>query len=176
MALRQGTGAGKHEERTAPTLSKRRLDQATFQALQALIAHGQLSVSERLALAIRRRRESLDLELKDLAERCGVEVMEIRDIEAAACTLSAPMLVQLSQVLEVDLVWFIEHEPAFFAKATVSRPLDTQGAGLDPGEGLQLIQAFAMIKDPAARKAVLKLAQQLARGEGPDGEPTNSGD
>jgi transcriptional regulator with XRE-family HTH domain len=152
-------------------LSNRRLDQATFQALQALIAHGQLRVSETLGVAIRKRREALDLSIKDIAERCSAEVMEIRDIESGACSLSAPMLVQVAQALEVDLVWFIEQEPSFFSKTKAARAPAEQGKLLGAQEGLELIQAFAAIKDPAARKAVLDLAQKFASDERPENEP-----
>lgn len=153
------------------TLRNRRLDQATFQALQALIARGQLQVSERLALAIRKRREALDISAKDLAERCGIEAMEIRDIENGACAISAPMLVQLSQALEVDLVWFLEQEPMLFSSATAGSALDVKL--LDAKEGLALIHAFASIKDPSTRKVVLELAQRFAAAGDPDYDPTD---
>jgi transcriptional regulator with XRE-family HTH domain len=157
-------------------LNNRRLDQATFQALQALIAHGQLRVSDRLARAVRQRREALDLSVKDIAEACGIELMEVRDIENGSCTMSAPMLVQLARAIEVDLVWFIEQEPGLFSSVTRGRAPEKPDPLAESKEGLELVRAFQAIKDPAARKAVLRLAQTFAENGTPDQQRPNPDD
>ncbi|MEQ1935899.1 MAG: hypothetical protein ABL962_18745, partial [Fimbriimonadaceae bacterium] len=41
-------------------------------------------------------------------------------------------------------------------------PFEVEGALLDAKQGLELLQAFSAIKDPAARQKVLELAQKFA--------------
>ena len=154
----------------------RRLDQATFQALQALIARGHLRVSEDLARAIRERREEIGASVEALAQHFNVTADEIGEIEQGACEISAPTLVKLSQALQVDLVWFVERDPSFFSTTMSTKPFDVGGALLDAKEGLELFQAFAAIKDPEARKAVLELAQNFASEDRPDDSPPQRGD
>lgn len=142
----------------ANDLTNRRLDPATFQALQALIAHGGLRIGERLAGAIRERRQEIGVTAARLANH-GID--DIEALEHAGATVSAPMLVNLAGALEVDLVWFIEREPAMLNQRPGS-PLEVDGALLDGDEGLALMRAFAAIRDESARKQVLELAQRFA--------------
>ncbi|MBP6013264.1 MAG: hypothetical protein KBA31_13645 [Alphaproteobacteria bacterium] len=139
-------------------MTNRRLDPATFQALQALIAHGGLRVGECLARAIRERRQEIGVTAARFANH-GID-----DIDAVAregATISAPMLVNLAGALDVDLVWFIEREPAMLNQRPADT-LDVNGVLLGTDEGLELLRAFAAIRDEDARKKVLELAQHFA--------------
>lgn len=153
-------------------MTHRRLDQATFQALQALIGRGTLRVSAELARAIRARREEIGASAATVAHHFGAGADQIEEIEGGGCEISAPMLVRLARVLEVDLVWFVERDPSLLTQATPARPLDVSQVAfkigevaLDAAEGLDLMRAFLAIKDPEARKAVLDLARRLAASE-----------
>lgn len=139
-------------------VANRRLDPATFQALQALIAHGGLRVGARLARAIRDRRREVGATAAHFANH-GIDDIDALEREGAA--ISAPMLVNLAGSLDVDLVWFIEREPAMLNQHP-SGTLDVNGVRLGTDEGLELLRAFAAIRDEDARKKVLELAQAFA--------------
>ena len=143
-------------------MTNRRLDPATFQALQALVSRGQMRVGLALARAIRERRELLGKSVRALADHFHFGEDALAEIEEGGRAVPAATLVKLSQALDVDLVWFIEREPSFFAGPEGGGPFEVEGALLDAKQGLELLQAFAAIKDPAAREKVLELAQKFA--------------
>ena len=143
-------------------MTNRRLDPATFQALQALVARGQMRVGEGLAHAIRERRAELGTSVRALADHFQVDADALADIEQGGGTIPAATLVKLAQALDVDLVWFIEREPTFFAGPEGGGPFEVEGALLDAKQGLELLQAFVAIKNPAAREKILKLAKKFA--------------
>ena len=143
-------------------MTNRRLDTATFQALQALVSRGQMRVGAELARAIRERRELLGKSASALAEHFQVGEDQIAGIEEGGGSIPAATLVKLARAIDVDLVWFIEREPTFFAGPAGGGPFEVDGALLDAKQGLDLLQAFAAIKDPSAREKVLKLAQKFA--------------
>jgi transcriptional regulator with XRE-family HTH domain len=168
----QGIGQWQPIDVLHHTLSRRRLDPSTFQALQTLLASGGLRVGQRLAAAIRARREHLLLTTRAFGEKAGLSAGEVEAIERCGVDLSPSDLVRLSNALQVDLVWFIENDPsAFSGQARGAFDLDNDLP--DAHEGLELLQAFASIADPEARKAVLELAHKLAQREIPGGEPND---
>ena len=63
----------------------------------------------------------------------------------------------MAQALKVDLVWFVEHEPSLLTAHVPTAALFAQ-----PEEGLELMAAFASIKDPDARAKVMQLAKRFA--------------
>ena len=142
-------------------MANRRLDPATFQALQALIARGGLTVGARLAQAIRERRTEIGASVAALAERFDVGEDVLEGIEAGG-VISAPTLVKLASALDVDLVWFIEREPSFLAGSAKGGPFDSGAFGLDAQEGLELLRTFISIRDPASRQKVVDLARHFA--------------
>ena len=155
-------------------MANRRLDPATFQALQALMARGKMQVGEALARAIRERRIERGASVKALAEHFDVDADAFEEIEQGGCVISAPTLVNLARALDVDLVWFIEREPSFFAGTDRGGPFDAASDLLVAREGLELLRAFATIKDKGARAKVLELARRFAEqddaGDAPDGK------
>lgn len=146
----------------------RRRDFGKFQRLQALIADGTLRVSDALAAAVRARRSELGDEAAPLARQAGLDADELARFERGGCEISAPKLVRLAEALGVDLMWFVENEPAFADRATPDVALGFDAITMDAREGLALMQAFAAIRDPKARKAVLDLAERLAVDEEDD--------
>jgi transcriptional regulator with XRE-family HTH domain len=154
-------------------VTQRRLDPATFQALQALMARGKMQVGEALARAIRERRAELGASVKALAEHYEVDADAFEEIEQGGATIAAPTLVRLAQALDVDLVWFIEREPSFFAGTAQGGPFDAAPIHPDAREGLDLLRFFAQIKDRGARAKVLELARRYAAddGDAPEGLP-----
>ncbi len=131
------------------------------------MGRGALRLSGELARAIRSRREEIGASAETLARHFGVGADGF-DIEEGR-ELSAAMLVKLARALEVDLVWFVEQDPQLLGEARLARPFkvgdvvfEIGEVAKDAAEGLELMRAFASIKDPEARKAVLKLAQQFA--------------
>jgi transcriptional regulator with XRE-family HTH domain len=158
-----------YEQFGQEALTKRRLDPATFQALQALVARGSLTVGARLAQAIRERRAEVGVSAAALAEHFGISNEDFEEIEAGGA-ISAPMLVELARALDVDLVWFIEREPSFLAGGDQGGPFDIDGVTLDAKEGLALLRAFSSIKDPAVRQKIVDLAQHFAEGGKPEGQ------
>jgi transcriptional regulator with XRE-family HTH domain len=147
-------------------VTQRRLDPATFQALQALMARGQMQVGEALAGAIRARRLELGASVKSLAEQFEVDADTFQEVERGGCMISAPTLVNLARALDVDLVWFIEREPLFFAGTGRGGPFDAGSIHADGFEALELLRVFASIRDPAAREKVIELARRFANDDG----------
>ena len=148
------------------TLSNRRLDPGTFQALQALIARGTLTVGAKLAEAIATRRAELARPDKALTERFAIDHDAEVDELAAGDTLSAAALVKLAQALDVDLVWFLEREPSLLAGSRRANPFDIADIAVDARESLELLRAFTAIKDPAARKQLVELTRRFDEADG----------
>lgn len=130
------------------------------------MSRGAIHVGETLANAIRARRAELGASTQALADQFEVEADAIAGIESGDGMIAAPTLVKLARALEVDLVWFIEREPSLLRDVPVACDLDAGATLLDAKEGLALLQAFAAIKDRAARETILKLAQQFASDSG----------
>ena len=65
-------------------------------------------IGEHIARRLGARRASLRLSLADVASRCGVTLQQIHRYELGANSISAPMLWQLSQCLDVDVRYFFE--------------------------------------------------------------------
>jgi transcriptional regulator with XRE-family HTH domain len=164
----QATGPWQFFDVSRHTLSRRRLDHPTFQALQTLLASGGLHVSDELASAIRSRRTHEGLTASALADKAGTSLGQVEAIERGGVDLSPSELVRMAGALNVDLVWFIENEPTALAGRKRGGPFDLDGDLADAREGLELMHAFASIADPKARRAVLELALKFARHDVPD--------
>ena len=141
------------------------------------MGRGALHVSAGLARAIRTRRREIGASAPSLAEHFGVAADQLEEIEGGVCEISAATLVRLARALQVDLVWFVEQDPSLLAQAATTPRFDVSQVAFKIGEvahdaaaGLELMRAFLAIKDPAARKAVVDLAQKLAAGEPEDDE------
>ena len=141
------------------------------------MGRGNLRVSGELARAIRARREEIGVSADTLAKHFGVGSDAVHDVEEGR-ELPAATLVKLARALEVDLVWFVEQDPGLLGEAKLAQPFkvgdvvfEIGGIAHEAAEGLELMRAFASIKDPEARKAVLKLAQKLAKNKEDGEEP-----
>lgn len=112
-----------------------------------------IEVGQRIRIARKRRHVSQ----ASLGLSLGVSFQQIQKYERAANRVSASMLVKISRVLGVrvsDLVGEAASAPDGELAALLAAP-----------QALELLDAFAQLKDAKLRAAVLSLAASLANSE-----------
>ena len=144
-------------------MTNRRLDTATFQALQALVSRGQMRVGEGLASAKGERREHLGKSRRVLADHFQVGEDALAEIKQGGGTIPAATLVKLAKALDVDLVWFIERDPTFFAVGEGSVPFERGQRRSRPAKSLELLQASPQSETSAAREKRIAASADFCR-------------
>ena len=110
---------------------------------------------------IRARRLSQDLSQTDLARRLGISFQQVQKYENGSNRVGAGRLQAIAEVLEVPITYFYAAdttEPVSAAPEDAESPfgcLSTAGA-------IQLVRAYARIESSSARRALVKLAEQMA--------------
>jgi transcriptional regulator with XRE-family HTH domain len=108
---------------------------------------------------IRLQRQSLRMSQQQLGHRLGVTFQQIQKYERAANRISASMLVKASQALGCSpLLLLCGTDDQAGAEDAAWLQLLTQ-----PG-ARQLLAAYAQIRDPGTRTAILAIAKGLAAG------------
>jgi transcriptional regulator with XRE-family HTH domain len=118
---------------------------------------------------LRSQRIALGITIESLADEIGSTVDQIERWEAGIDRVGALYLRRLSAILAVDFNYFFPSElPQLLhdeaGAKEISRPKSLFGLAASV-EDLRLIHAFANIKNPAFREAVIKLAETMAETE-----------
>jgi|HubBroStandDraft_1064217.scaffolds.fasta_scaffold156388_2 transcriptional regulator with XRE-family HTH domain len=114
-------------------------------------------IDRSIGFRLRNKRTSSGWSEEQLAEKLQIDPKDISAYEAGAKRISAERLFRLSKVLGVRPGYF-------FGLHGQGRPLPQEGSNFTlPDQGLRLHRAFAGIKDPSLREAIVSLAIELGK-------------
>jgi transcriptional regulator with XRE-family HTH domain len=112
-----------------------------------------LAIGARLRL----RRKSLTLSQGALATRIGVTFQQVQKYERGANRVSGSMLVAVAKALDTSVGWLVGEESEGGQEAeALLKSLSVPGAQ-------ELLEAFADIRNPPARHALIALAREMAK-------------
>ncbi|MBL4691180.1 MAG: helix-turn-helix transcriptional regulator [Rhodospirillales bacterium] len=119
---------------------------------------------------VRLRRTLLGLSQEKLGDAVGLTFQQIQKYERGANRIGASRLFQLSNILDVPIMFFFDEMPTGLktAEAQVIRGLQEQEQKtleLDPlarRETLELVRAYYKISEPRVRKRLFELTKSLA--------------
>jgi transcriptional regulator with XRE-family HTH domain len=123
---------------------------------KALTADGPDPFDEALGTRIRRVRRSLTVSQTALAERLGISFQQVKKYEHGVDRVSASMLVRIAAQLDTTVAALVGEDTAILGAPTRTDTLGTAGAA-------ELLAAFVAIKNGEVRRAVVTIAQTLAR-------------
>jgi transcriptional regulator with XRE-family HTH domain len=114
---------------------------------------------------VRMRRLMLRMSQENLGAALGLTHQQVQKYEKGANRIGASRLQQISQILQVPVEFFFEGAP------NASAPHGSNGSTLSMAQiddfvsdldGLRLIRAFMRIDNPALRRSIAKLVQEIA--------------
>ncbi len=119
---------------------------------------------------VRLRRTLLGLSQEKLGDAVGLTFQQIQKYERGANRIGASRLFQLSNILDVPIMFFFDEMPRGLktAEAQVIRgmqELEQKTLGLDPlarRETLELVRAYYKIANPRVRKRLFELTKSLS--------------
>lgn len=113
---------------------------------------------------IRMRRLMLDMSQTALADALGISFQQVQKYENGRNRVSASRLQQMSNILEVPVLFFFEGLPtasnAAKGKATAPSP-GYVNEFLASSDGLSLVKAYTQIKRRKLRSAIVRLVEGL---------------
>ena len=112
---------------------------------------------------LRMRRLMLDMSQTDIADALGLTFQQVQKYEKGTNRIGASRLQHISQILQVPVPFFFEGGPA----APGLGPSETAVSAsyvtdfLATSDGLSLVKAFMLIKDPKLRRAIVRLVEEI---------------
>ena len=103
---------------------------------------------------IRIRRRLLGWSQTQLANALGITFQQVQKYEKGANRVSASMLVKAAQALDTSVAALVGEDSSAPVETIIYAQLGTPGA-------TELLAAFAKISDGEARRAVIKITQDL---------------
>ncbi len=126
-------------------------------------------VDKHVGQRIRARRSLLGISQEKLAESVGVTFQQIQKYESGTNRVSAGRLFQLSNILQIPVTYFYEQfgkEVMEYASMGMSdneqESFGTQKDIMKEKETINLVRTYYQIKDPEARKDILKFVKSMA--------------
>jgi transcriptional regulator with XRE-family HTH domain len=114
-----------------------------------------------LGSRIRLRRRELGLSQEQLARQIGITFQQVQKYEHGANRVSFSRLVEISQALKCGVMDIIGD----LDKSKDSSLFSQHIARLNEPGAAELLEAYASIKSPKHRRAILNLAKQLSEGK-----------
>ncbi len=105
---------------------------------------------------MRLRRKSLGISQGVLSDRVGVSFQQIQKYERGANRVSGSMLVSIAAALDTSVGWLVGEE------GNMSDAADDILQALALTGATDLLEAYASIRRPSARAALVALAQEMA--------------
>lgn len=118
-------------------------------------------IDRHVGMRVRMRRMMLGISQEKLGERLGLTFQQVQKYEKGVNRIGASRLMQMSGILGVPVSFFFEDAPNETEMAEDLLP--TPGALLIVPGAIQLLQAYALIEDPAVRRSLLTIAESIAR-------------
>src|SRR3984957_15692112 len=116
-------------------------------------------VDKHVGSRLRMRRLMLDMSQTDIADALGLSFQQVQKYEKGANRIGASRLQYISQILQVPVPFFFEGGSAApglghaASETAVSASYVTDF--LATSDGLSLVKAFMLIKDPKLRRAIV---------------------
>jgi transcriptional regulator with XRE-family HTH domain len=107
----------------------------------------------------------LNMSQTAIGDALGLTFQQVQKYEKGANRISASRLQHLCQILQVPVTFFFEGVPRALglpepAVAEAESP-EFVNQFLSTSEGLALVRAFTLIRDPKVRRAVVALVEQV---------------
>jgi len=123
---------------------------------------------------IRQRRTLLGMSQEKLGEAIGLTFQQVQKYERGANRVGSSRLFDLSQVLDVPIVYFFEdmpgdvqrRSPAKLMGVSTPEPVEYEADPMMRRETLELTRAYYKIPDKGARKRLAELVKSLAKSPG----------
>ncbi|MBB3892939.1 transcriptional regulator with XRE-family HTH domain [Phenylobacterium haematophilum] len=114
-----------------------------------------------VGLCVRGRRHELGMSQSTLADALGVSFQQVQKYERGANRVSASMLWEMSEAMEVPVTYFYEGYGDGAHRASPESP-NSPSRFFQTPDGFDLAQAFLQLPEGPVRKIVLTVARQLA--------------
>ncbi len=108
-----------------------------------------LAIGRRVKL----RRRLLQMSQQELASQLGITFQQLQKYEKGRNRIGAGRLFEIAEILEIPLTFFFEDA---VGDNPISGDADVARAGM------KILRSFSKIKDPATRKSIADLVEQLA--------------
>ena len=118
-------------------------------------------IDQAVGLRIAARRSALGLSQAALARELGVSFQQVQKYERGANRVSASMLWEMSEAMEVPVTYFYEGYGDGAHRASPESP-NSPSRFFQTPDGFDLAQAFLQLPEGPVRKIVLTVARQLA--------------
>lgn len=124
-------------------------------------SHGPHPIDVHVGIRVRGRRHELGMSQSALAETLGMSFQQVQKYERGANRVSASVLWEMSEAMEVPIAYFYE---GFGPGQDRKSPANPHMPSLlfATNDGFELAQAFLQLPEGPVRKIVLNLARQLA--------------
>ena len=119
------------------------------------------TIDVHVGLCVRGRRHELGMSQSTLADALGVSFQQVQKYERGANRVSASMLWEMSEAMEVPVTYFYEGYGDGAHRASPESP-NSPSRFFQTPDGFDLAQAFLQLPEGPVRKIVLTVARQLA--------------
>jgi transcriptional regulator with XRE-family HTH domain len=122
-------------------------------------------IDRSLGIRLREKRTSIGFSKKQLADKLQIDPKDIDLYESGAKRISADLLLRICKALGVRPVYFFgfSDERRRGAADLDNRPSEGTGVYLTLDQGLRLHRAFAQLRNPALREAIVTLVVEMAK-------------
>jgi transcriptional regulator with XRE-family HTH domain len=113
---------------------------------------------------MRMRRLMLSMSQEKLGTALGLTFQQVQKYEKGSNRISASRLQHISNVLQVSVSFFFDGAPSLPGAPVGNGPSPSPSYVSDflaTSDGLALVEAFMRIKNPALRRCIVKLVQQI---------------
>jgi transcriptional regulator with XRE-family HTH domain len=123
-------------------------------------------IDKHVGSRLRMRRLMLDMSQTAIADALGLTFQQVQKYEKGTNRIGASRLQHISQILQVPVPFFFEGGPAAPGLEPAARetdfPVSYVTDFLATSDGLSLVKAFMLIKDPKLRRAIVRLVEEIA--------------
>jgi transcriptional regulator with XRE-family HTH domain len=122
-------------------------------------------VDKHVGARVRMRRLMLDMSQTKLGDALGLTFQQVQKYEKGTNRIGASRLQHISHILQVPVSFFFDGAPTLPAAPVGKDAAPSPSYVMDflaTSDGLALTKAFMGIKEPALRRCIVKLVQQIA--------------
>lgn len=124
-------------------------------------SNGPHPIDVHVGIRVRGRRHELGMSQSALADALGMSFQQVQKYERGANRVSASVLWEMSEAMEVPVAYFYEGFGAGQDRQSPDSP-HAPSQLFATNDGFELAQAFLQLPEGPVRKVVVNLARQLA--------------
>ena len=124
-------------------------------------SNGPHPIDLHVGIRVRGRRHELGMSQSALADALGMSFQQVQKYERGANRVSASVLWEMSEAMEVPVAYFYEGFGAGQERQSPDSP-HTPSLFFATNDGFELAQAYLQLPEGPVRKVVVNLARQLA--------------